>query len=114
MSASQKLLRQLKTIGNGMSEANAKKLGISTSKLVSLGLATKNVKNEVSYIKVEGAPRWAAKYKFTRKKYGIEENTSSEVTYKLTSRGRTKIKYLSRSASEEPDEVVEEVEDDQE
>jgi hypothetical protein len=115
MNASQKTLRQLKTVGSGISEADAKKAGINVGRLVSLGLVVKRTKSVTKYAKVENASRWAAKYKFTRKKYGIQEQSSSEVYYKLTQRGRNRIKLIGRDKSESdelsPEDIVVEATD---
>lgn len=45
---------------------------------------TKNLELEIP----EEAPRWASKYKFTKKKYGITEKVNVVEKYYLTNKGQ--------------------------
>lgn len=81
--------------------------GINVQRLLSLGLIKKVVNKEKRFKIPEDAPRWAAKYKFTRKKYKVAENIESKEFYTLTSKGKRKLRNLKSSrlkADEEEEE----------
>jgi len=71
----------------------AKKAGISISELLRRSYIRKKTLKESRFEIPEGVPRWAVKYKFTRKKYGIQEIAEEKVSYKMTLRGVNALKF---------------------
>lgn len=96
-----KALRQI----DGLSDKKAKTLGIDYLDLLGKGLIKKTIKSESKYLIPANAPRWAAKYKFTRKKHNIEEVKSDSVIFKLTDKGNKILK--GRKKKDENEEIVE-------
>lgn len=80
--------------------------GINVRKLLSLGLIRKISRSTTNYKIPEDAPRWATKYKFTRKKYKVTENSSVSDNYMITDKGKRRLRnlILKRLKPEEDDE----------
>lgn len=55
--------------------------------LVDKGYARRKTVIETTYSAPKDAPRWAAKYKFTRKKYGVVEHKNQSESYAITAKG---------------------------
>jgi hypothetical protein len=62
---------------DGMTANDLNRIGISYKYLLSKNLIKKRVVKEIKFSIPDGSPRWASKYGFTRKKYGIVENTDN-------------------------------------
>lgn len=108
-----KLIKQLKEISKRPTEKLAKRSGINVGDLISKGLIERYVETTNKYLIPEGAPRWAVKFRYSRKKHGIEEHIVEETYLRLTSRGSMKIKNVKKDDEvEEP--KIDKEDDDQE
>lgn len=87
-----KLIKQLKEIAKEPTEKLAKRSGVNVGDLISKGLIERYKKTDKKYLVPENAPQWATKFRYSRKKYGIEEHAIEETHLRLTSRGKIKIK----------------------
>ncbi len=77
----------LRKIGKGVPVEKALSLGINYRELISSGLARKVVRKESKFLVPASAPRWATKFKFLRKKHGIEESITEHSMLVLTEKG---------------------------
>lgn len=58
--------------------------------LLSKGLVRKITKNSKSIVNkgiCENVPKWANKFRFTRKKYGLVEENTTSISYKISPKG---------------------------
>lgn len=95
-----RLGRDLNRFKNGMTDKDAKKLGVNMGSLLRNGfIIRKTIKNS-SFLVPEDAPRWATKYKFTRKKYGIKEVVDETVTYQVTTKGKNFLKRINKKSDD--------------
>ncbi len=78
-----------------------KSSGVCINKLRSLGLIKKSINCTSSYLIPEGAPKWAAKFKFCRKKYGVTEHKEEKSTWILTQKGNKRLKNSKKDKKEE-------------
>jgi len=83
-----KYSRALKEIEKNPTEKTARRMGIPIGELISRGLAMRQKTIGKKYIVPKGTPIWASSYKYSRKKYGIEEHITENVILKITDRGR--------------------------
>lgn len=90
-----KLERDLKFI-NTHSPSPQELGNTNIRKLLSLGLVRRVSNTKINYHKPKDAPKWAAKYKFTRKKYGVTESADTNEQYVLTSKGKRKLRSLKK------------------
>lgn len=89
-----------------------KRTGIDYRRLIGRGFARKVTTTETKIFSPPGAPRWAAKFKFLRKRHGIEEKVEEKIFLSITKKGR---KFLAETKEEpEDDSTVRLVEPDQE
>jgi hypothetical protein len=107
-------IKQLTVIKNGkLSYDKAIKLGLDISKLRDDGLITVKIVKNKSFDVPKDVPKYASKYKFTRKRYGIKDIDSEDKTISITEKG---LKFLKKSVKkeveEEPSTKETEVEDD--
>jgi len=109
-----KILKQLLLIKKkpiNMDEASS--LGINVSELRNKGLISIKVTEEKEFIIPKNVPRYAKKFAFTRKKYGITESTKKTKCIHLNNNG---IKFIAKSVKkeieEEIDKPIQEVEDE--
>lgn len=101
-----RISRQLSRIGAGIPEKDAKRAGIPVADLVSRGLLRRYRTDQKKYLVPEGVPRWATKFRHSRKKYGVEEHVIESIIIKLTDRGSRYIKSRSISKTDKIDEPV--------
>jgi len=114
-----KLIKQLKIISEKPTEKLAKRSGVNVGDLISKGLIERYKETTKKYLVPENAPKWATKFRYSRKKHGIEEHSIEETYLRLTSRGSAKLKNVKKDKEEEiekpktseEDEVVEFIED---
>jgi hypothetical protein len=79
----------------------ATKLGINVNELKNKGfVSVKTVKNE-NFNVPKGVPRYAARFGFTRRKYGIETVLSEQKNVSITENG---IKMIKKSVKKEVEE----------
>lgn len=82
------LINSLKIFFNGLTKKECFNKNIDVNLLIKHGLiGVKKIKNLELEIPEE-APRWASKYKFTKKKYGITEKVNVVEKYYLTNKGQ--------------------------
>jgi hypothetical protein len=103
-----KYAKQLQIIkSKKLSLAKAKSLGIDIQELRHRGfIIVSTIKNE-SITVPKGVPKYAARFGFTRRKYGLEVKINEETQVKITDKG---IKFLAKSVKKP---VEEEQEDKQ-
>jgi hypothetical protein len=107
-------IKQLTIIKNEkLSYDKAIKLGIDVSGLRNNGLImVKTIKNK-SFDIPKNTPKYASKYKFTRKRYGIKDINSENKTIIITEKGLKLLKKsVKKEVEEEPSTKETEVEDD--
>jgi hypothetical protein len=84
---------------------------VDIRRLLSLGLVKRTNSTQVNYHIPQGAPRWAAKYKFTRKKYSVSESSEDNKQYMLTEKGKRRLKNLAMKRMKSNTKKEEEKED---
>ena len=82
---------------------------LSIHKLLSLGIIRKKIIKENTSRIPDDAPRWAKKFKFTRKKYNIEIIETKSVYIELTSKGKKCIKKFSKDQDEISENLPEDI-----
>ncbi len=97
-------VKVLRKIGKGVPVEKALSLGINYRELISSGLARKVVRKESKLFIPAGAPRWASKFKFSRKKHGIEESITEHSMIVLTEKG-IRLSRKKRINSDEEDDT---------
>jgi len=95
-----KYARALQEIIKKPTEEAVRRVGVSVGDLVSRSLVVRQKRAEKRYLVPEGAPCWATRFRYSRKKYGIEEHTSEKTILKITERGQ---RYLKRESKNEKD-----------
>ena len=98
-------LKVLRAVGNGVPVKKALQLGIDYRSLIASGLARKIVKKESKFLVPANSPRWALKYKFTRKKHGIEETVTESEVIILTEKAKTLLKKRRKDDSDDEEKV---------
>ena len=83
-----------------------KSKNINVSKLRNLGLVCKKTVESSKIVVPEGAPRWAIKYKFTRKKYGIYKDLKLNEEYCITNKGLRQLNRDKRKENKDEDENI--------
>lgn len=78
----------LKAFEKRPSEKEIKKSGFPISRLMARGLIVRKRDIKKNYEIPEDAPRWAFKFRSSRKKYGVEEVIEEDVCYELTVKGK--------------------------
>jgi len=96
-----KYARALEEITKKPTEEAVRRVGVSVGDLVSRSLVVRQKRAETRYLVPEGAPCWATRFRYSRKKYGIEEHTSEKTILKITERGQ---RYLKRESRKKPPE----------
>ncbi len=108
-----KILKQLLLIKKKpISIDEASSLGINVGELRNKGLILIKVTEEKEFIIPKDVPRYAKRFAFTRKKYGITESISKTKHIHLSNNG---IKFISKSVKKELEEEtkpIKEVEDE--
>lgn len=99
---SNKITNDLKKLGSGMLLADAKKAGIHVPNLKSKGLVEIKKEKLKRYLVPENAPRWAVKFKYSRKLHGIEEHITEKNYVIPTKKGSYLLKREGKKT--EPDE----------
>jgi hypothetical protein len=103
-------IKHFKFLSKDRTEAECKKLKIPIYILLNKGLISRKINNKKDFVIPDGVPIWAKKYKFTRKRYGIKDNSTKETCYKINPKGvrfcRNLIK-LSKNKDKETEEVDE-------
>lgn len=94
-------LKPLRAIGNGIPVDKAVKLGIDYRSLISSGMIKRVIKKESKFLVPEHAPRWAIKYKFLRRRHGIEESTAEVSILVLTEKAKKLLKSKRKDEDEE-------------
>lgn len=88
MPHSRLVIDSLKKFSNGLTKQECIKKNIKIELLIKNHLLIKKESKNIELIIPEKTVRWANKFKFTRKKYGIEEKTTFIDKYYLTSKGK--------------------------
>lgn len=99
---SNKIANDLKKLGSGMLLSDAKKAGIHVPNLKSKGLVEIKKERLKRYLVPENAPRWAVKFKYSRKLHGIEEHVTEKSYVIPTRKGSNLLKHKGKKT--EPDE----------
>lgn len=96
-----KYARALQKIEEGATSG----LGVPVGELVSRGLVVRRSSTSRKYVAPDGAPRWAIRYRSSRKKYGVEERVMNNTSLKLTERGSKLLSGQKRKNKEINDEL---------
>lgn len=100
---SKSLMTQLTIIRkNKLSLDKAAKLGINVNELRNNGLVTVKVLEHKDITIPKGVPKYAVKWKFTHKKYGIKVTVNEEKSVVITEKGLKLIKKSVIKPEEEP------------
>lgn len=107
-----KYIRALRAVKKEGTEDSVRRTGVPISDLVSRGLVVRRKRTDKKYTIPENAPRWAYKFRLSRKRYGVEERLTNKVIIKLTNKGKNYLKrYLKTKNDSDNEDKVDDVVD---